>query len=47
MITITTTQLNNRGEWSGGIEKEGKGRVDKSFLFLKRINFIVESLNTT
>jgi hypothetical protein len=31
MITITTTQLNNRGGWSGGIKKEGKGRVDGRF----------------
>jgi hypothetical protein len=28
---ITTTQLNNRGGWSGGIKKEGKGRVDGRF----------------
>jgi hypothetical protein len=31
MITITTTQLNTRGGWSGGIKKEGKGRVDGRF----------------
>jgi hypothetical protein len=31
MITITTTQLNNRGGGSGGIKKEGKGRVDGRF----------------
>jgi hypothetical protein len=31
MITITTTQLNNRGGWSGGIKKEGKRRVDGRF----------------
>jgi hypothetical protein len=31
MITITTTQLNNLGGWSGGIKKEGKGRVDGRF----------------
>jgi hypothetical protein len=31
MITITTTQLNNRGGWSGGIKREGEGRVDGRF----------------
>jgi hypothetical protein len=31
MITITTTQLNNQKGWSGGIKKEGKGRVDGRF----------------
>jgi hypothetical protein len=31
MITITTTQLNTRGGWSGGIKKEGKGRDDGRF----------------
>jgi hypothetical protein len=31
MITITTTQLNNRGGWSGGIKREGERRVDGRF----------------
>jgi hypothetical protein len=31
MITITTTQLNNRGGWSGGIKRKGEGRVDGRF----------------
>jgi hypothetical protein len=31
MITITTTQLNNRGGWSGGIKREGTGKVDGRF----------------
>jgi hypothetical protein len=31
MITITTTQLKNRGRWSGGIKREGERRVDGRF----------------
>jgi hypothetical protein len=31
MITITTTQLNNREEWSGCIKRKGEGRFDGRF----------------
>jgi hypothetical protein len=31
MIINATTQLNNRGGWSGSIEREGEGRVDGRF----------------
>jgi hypothetical protein len=31
IITITTTQLNNRGGWSGCIKNKGEGRVDVRF----------------
>jgi hypothetical protein len=31
MINMTTTQLNNRGGWSGCIKREGEGRIDGRF----------------
>jgi hypothetical protein len=31
IITTTTTQINNRGGWSGCIKRECEGRVDGRF----------------